>query len=76
MSNLRKEAKLKFNTSHVWCIEKEPIFWYFKAIAGSSNGRTIASEAVYLGSNPSPAALDFLNIKWKILHGGRYKHVE
>ena len=25
-------------------------------IAGSSNGRTAAFEAVYLGSNPSPAA--------------------
>ena len=26
--------------------------------AGSSNGRTHASEACYLGSNPSPAALE------------------
>jgi hypothetical protein len=25
-------------------------------VAGSSNGRTTAFEAVYLGSNPSPAA--------------------
>ena len=25
--------------------------------AGSSNGRTAAFEAVYLGSNPSPAAV-------------------
>ena len=25
-------------------------------IAGSSNGRTVAFEAIYLGSNPSPAA--------------------
>ncbi len=26
--------------------------------AGSSNGRTWAFEAQYLGSNPSPAAMD------------------
>lgn len=25
-------------------------------IAGSSNGRTVAFEAIYLGSNPGPAA--------------------
>ena len=29
----------------------------FFSIAGSSNGRTWAFEAQYLGSNPSPAVL-------------------
>ena len=35
-------------------------FWYkIQNIAGSSSGRTHASEACYLGSNPSPAAKNF-----------------
>ena len=29
---------------------------HFSYIAGSANGRPIASGAIYLGSNPSPAA--------------------
>jgi hypothetical protein len=32
----------------------------YSHIAGSSNGRTIASGAMYLGSSPSPAA-DFFH---------------
>ena len=28
-----------------------------RSFAGSSNGRTIASGAMYLGSNPGPAAV-------------------
>ena len=35
------------------------VFKKFLSItAGSSNGRTAAFEAVYLGSNPSPAVMD------------------
>ena len=32
-------------------------------ITGSSNGRTFASEAMYLGSNPSPVAR--IKLVWK-----------
>ncbi len=35
-------------------------------IAGSSNGRTIASEVIYLGPNPSPAANTDYNPKCSI----------
>ena len=31
---------------------------FLSKTAGSSNGRTVAFEAIYLGSNPSPAALE------------------
>ena len=31
---------------------------FLSKTAGSSNGRTMDSESMYLGSNPSPAALD------------------
>ena len=40
--------------------EKNPSFIY--TIAGSSNGRTSAFGAEYLGSSPSPAAIN-KNIK-------------
>ncbi len=41
-------------------------------IAGSSNGRTTASGAVYLGSNPGPAALSF-NAKIKYMEKSENK---
>ncbi len=37
--------------------EKNEISAKLLRIAGSSNGRTTASGAVYLGSNPGPAAV-------------------
>lgn len=47
---------------HCFKLEFQGFFGYrcvAKAIAGSSNGRTSASEAEYLGSSPGPAAKTF-----------------
>ena len=45
------EARLRTLKTGVSIVKQENTF-----LAGSSNGRTIALGAIYLGSNPSPAA--------------------
>jgi hypothetical protein len=53
---LRRENFLKTGQGRKWLDHK-----FASTAPGSSNGRTQDSESCYLGSNPSPGAVDAKN---------------